>query len=153
MAAFTTSEFTSLLDELLDRSEREKNSSGRPAVPFGYVAPKDAVEELWASMPSDFVESVYRENEDRETVRDAPGMETPEPTEPPLPSIEPEAIAAELRMATARWPRDMDRIRREFAMANHPDRAEPRLRERAAIRMQIANMLIDQEKRRLAGRR
>ena len=114
MAAFTTSEFTSLLDELLDRSEREKDGSGRPAVPFGYVAPKDAVEELWASMPSDFVESVYRENEDRETVRDTPGMETPEPTEPPLPSIEPEAIAAELRMATARWPRDIDRIRRDL---------------------------------------
>ncbi|MEX0406639.1 hypothetical protein ABGN05_13255 [Aquibium sp. LZ166] len=153
MTAFTTSEFTSLLDELLDKSEREKDGSGRPSVPFGYVAPKDAVEELWASMPSDFVTSVYRDTGDRETVRETPGMETPEASEPPLPSIEPDAIAAELRMANARWPRDFDRIRREFAMANHPDRAEPRLRDRAVIRMQIANMLIDQEKRRLAGRR
>ncbi len=152
MNTFTTSEFTSLLDELLARSERE-DASARPSMPFGYVAPNDAVEELWASMPSDFVESVYRDSDQRETVRDTPGMETPEPAAAPLPPVDPDVIAAELRMANARWPKDFDRIRREFAMANHPDRVEPRLRDRAVIRMQIANMLIDQEKRRLSGRR
>jgi hypothetical protein len=149
MNGFTTSEFTSLLDEMLARGERDAEAAPvRPSVPFGFVTPDDAVEELWKSVPSDFVAKVYGEASERETVETVPGMETPEP----LPSINPEDIALELRMANARWPKDFDRIRREFALANHPDKVVAHLRDRAVVRMQIANMMIDREKRKAAAR-
>lgn len=148
MNGFTTSEFTSLLDELLAKGVREDDSPVRPSVPFGFVTPDIAVEELWKSVPSDFVAKVYGDASERETVEFTPSMETPEP----LPSTDPEDIAAELRMANARWPKDFDRIRREFALANHPDKVMPHLRDRAVVRMQIANMMIDREKRKAAAR-
>lgn len=152
MNGFTPSEFTTLLDELLARGgESDGESPTRPSVSFGFVTPDAAVEELWKSVPTDFVAKVYGESAERETLDAAPGIETPEP-EQPLPSIEPDDIAAELRMANARWPRDFDRIRREFALQNHPDKVEPHLRERAVVRMQLANMMIDREKRKASGR-
>lgn len=148
MNGFTTSEFTSLLDELLAKAEREDDAPARPSVPFGFVTPDVAVEELWKSVPSDFVAKVYGESSARETVEFTPSIETPEP----LPSTDPEDIAAELRMSNARWPKDFDRIRREFALVNHPDKVMPHLRDRAVVRMQIANMMIDREKRKAAAR-
>ena len=148
MNGFSTSEFTTLLDELLARGEREDDAPARPSMPFGFVTPDAAVEELWKSVPSDFVAKVYGESSERETVESTPSMETPEP----LPSTNPEDIAAELRMANARWPKDFDRIRREVALAHHPDKVVPHLRDRAVVRMQIANMMIDREKRKAAAR-
>lgn len=151
MGAFTTSEFTALLDELIAKTEADERAGSRPSVPFGFVGGSETmVDDFWSSVPSDVVASLY--DTGRETIEAAPGMEMPEPVAP-LPSTDPADIAAELQMAHARWPRDFDRIRREFALRNHPDRVESRLRERAVIRMQIANMLIDQEKRKAAGRR
>jgi hypothetical protein len=55
-----------------------------------------------------------------------------------------EAIAGELGLTPALGARDLERIRREFALANHPDRAAPAARDLATARMTIANMLIDQ---------
>lgn len=147
MGTFSTSEFATLLDEMIAAKAREEDVSPRPAMPFGFVAPDDAVETLWASVPREFVAGLYRDTDAKGFVEDAPGIQTPEPPPLPLPSIDPEEIAAELRAAHARAPKDFDRLRREFALANHPDRVEPRLRERALVRMQIANMLIDNAKR------
>ncbi len=39
------------------------------------------------------------------------------------------------------------RKRRAFAFKNHPDRVAPHLRQRAMVRMQVANMLIDEAKK------
>jgi len=64
-----------------------------------------------------------------------------------LPSIEPDAIAAELGLADA-TPADFGRLRRLFALKNHPDRVAPNMRQRALQRMQVANGLIDEAKRR-----
>ena len=64
-----------------------------------------------------------------------------------LPSIEPDVIAAELGLADA-TPADFGRLRRVFALKNHPDRVAPNLRQRALQRMQVANGLIDEAKRR-----
>jgi hypothetical protein len=55
-----------------------------------------------------------------------------------------EAIAGELGLTPALGARDLERIRREFALANHPDRAAPAARDLATRRMTIANTLIDQ---------
>ena len=65
-----------------------------------------------------------------------------------LPPIEPEAIARELGLEKLQAVRDFSRVRRDFAFRNHPDRVAPHLRERAIQRMQVANVLIDEAKRR-----
>ena len=74
----------------------------------------------------------------------------PEP-EDRLPAIEPEAIALELGLEQA-TAADCGRLRRSFALLNHPDRVAPHLRERALTRMQVANRLIDEAKRRALAR-
>lgn len=63
-------------------------------------------------------------------------------TEPVL--TEDEAIAEELGLRADLADVDLKQIRREFAKKNHPDRFGPAQRVRAARRMSIANMLIDQ---------
>jgi len=49
---------------------------------------------------------------------------------------------------------DLNRLRRNYALANHPDRAGSADRENATRRMMVANMLIDREvnRRQPAGR-
>ena len=42
--------------------------------------------------------------------------------------------------------------RRAFAFKNHPDRVAPHLRQRAMVRMQVANMLIDEAEQKAARR-
>ena len=55
-----------------------------------------------------------------------------------------EAVAAELNVLTGSSPNALKRFRRDFALANHPDRVCPALREHATRRMAAANSLIDQ---------
>jgi hypothetical protein len=62
---------------------------------------------------------------------------------PPVWPADDAAIAAELRLASARTGEDLRRLRRSFAMRNHPDRVPAWLREEATRRMTIANALID----------
>jgi hypothetical protein len=68
-------------------------------------------------------------------------------TPPPVPVADDAAIAAELRLASARTREDLRRIRRSFAMRNHPDRVPDWLREEATRRMTIANAMIDRAMR------
>ena len=63
-------------------------------------------------------------------------------TSPP-PASDPEAIAAELRLTPQLTTKELVRIRREFALANHPDRVAPGHRDLATRRMTLANALID----------
>ena len=64
--------------------------------------------------------------------------------EPPRPKLsEAEAVARELRLHQARTLGDLRRIRRKFALRNHPDRVPQINREEATRRMTIANALID----------
>jgi len=57
---------------------------------------------------------------------------------------EAESIAEELCLRGQLSAKDLRRIRREFALGNHPDRVSAPRRERATRRMIIANALIDQ---------
>ncbi len=162
MSDFSKSEFAALLDELIEAREREarqrENASDvrTPSMPFGLVGAQDAADAFFASVPGEVVADLYRQNAalrpESISIDNAPGIEMPDPM-PSLPSIEPADIAGELALSAARNPHDIDRIRREFAFANHPDRVDPALRERAEIRMRIANMLIDQVKKKVTGRR
>jgi hypothetical protein len=70
------------------------------------------------------------------------GEQQPEGVQPPWPADD-AAIAAELRLGSARTGEDLRRIRRSFAMRNHPDRVPAWLRAEATRRMTIANALID----------
>jgi hypothetical protein len=65
-----------------------------------------------------------------------------------LPKTEDHAIAAELGLDRDLANVDLQRIRRDFAKKNHPDRFEPARRATAARRMSTANMLIDEQMRR-----
>ena len=62
--------------------------------------------------------------------------------------LDPQSILRELGIGDRSRPEELDRARRAFAMRYHPDRMPEEMRGRAALRMQIANMLIDEAKRR-----
>ena len=96
---------------------------------------------------------------------EATEAQTASPVEPPLceppkpetvkleaARIEPaktedQAIAEELGLSPDLAIVDLQRLRRDFAKKNHPDRFEPARRINAARRMSIANMLIDEQMR------
>jgi hypothetical protein len=59
-----------------------------------------------------------------------------------------EAITDELGITAQMTSSDLNRLRRKFALANHPDRTGLDERELATRRMMIANMLIDRELKR-----
>jgi hypothetical protein len=65
--------------------------------------------------------------------------------EPPRPQwrCDREGIAAELRLRSGLSRAELHRIRRDFALANHPDRVPSSWRKEANQRMTIANALID----------
>ncbi|MDQ6437215.1 hypothetical protein RB623_24450 [Mesorhizobium sp. LHD-90] len=139
MGEMANRDFAVLLDELIAARDQSTGPVAAPTIPFDYLS---VAEELYSGriqVSDDAVEAEYREASEgepetvaAETVGGAGS----------LPSVEPEAIAVELGLdrATAA---DFTRIRRRFAFANHPDRVAPHLRERAMVRMKIANMLID----------
>jgi hypothetical protein len=58
---------------------------------------------------------------------------------------DPRSVADELHITTQMTLTDLNRLRREYALANHPDRAGSADRENATRRMMVANMLIDRE--------
>ena len=64
---------------------------------------------------------------------------------------EADSVADELRLRPRLTAKELRWIRREFARGNHPDRVQAPLRERATRRMVIANTLIDQALKALAG--
>jgi hypothetical protein len=63
-----------------------------------------------------------------------------------------ETVPEELALTDDLTPDCLNRIRREFALKNHPDRVPPRLRDLATQRMVAANALIDQALARCHGR-
>jgi hypothetical protein len=60
-------------------------------------------------------------------------------------TADPLSVAAELRITAQMTLSDLNRLRRNYALANHPDRAGSADRENATRRMMVANMLIDRE--------
>jgi hypothetical protein len=80
------------------------------------------------------------------------GSLKPEGLKPETARVQPartedQAIAEELGLTPDLATVDLQRIRRDFAKKNHPDRFEPARRTNAARRMSIANMLIDEQMR------
>ncbi|TGQ73046.1 MAG: hypothetical protein E5V49_01330 [Mesorhizobium sp.] len=151
-----------MLDDLFVASDKGDGIEGeetgaRPSIPFDYLSVADELHSGRIKVSA----SEYREAGDLaaefaallEHAKLALSGEEPKPEEK-LPPIDPESIAVELGLDQPKGNADLGRMRRSFAFANHPDRVAPHLRQRAMIRMQVANMLIDEAKRRaLAGAR
>ncbi len=154
----TNRDFASLLDDLFVAAEKPAETAPRPTIPFDYLAVADELHSGRIKVSGEAAAAQYREAGEMiepelsallDEVEVAETLATPETIE--LPPIEPDAIAAELGLADAA-PADLGRLRRAFALKNHPDRVAPDLRQRALQRMQVANGLIDEAKRRALAR-
>jgi hypothetical protein len=136
-------------------AEKPAEPVSPPTIPFDYLAVADELHSGRIKVSGEAAASEYRQageaiEAELEALLGEVGVEEParaeaEPIE--APSIEPDAIALELGLADAQ-PADLGRLRRAFALKNHPDRVEPHLRQVALARMQVANGLIDEAKRR-----
>lgn len=145
-------DFAALLDELIAASATTDDRPGRPTISFDYLS---VAEELHSGRIRVSVDAVAAEYREADATAEVPSGEADaQKAEEPLPSIEPEAIWKELGLADVANADELGRKRRAFAFGNHPDRVAPHLRQRAMVRMQVANMMIDEMERRTkrAGR-
>lgn len=132
--------FAAVLDELLEEANKDRLDEARPAVRLDYLAVAD---ELHSGKIVISQEQAAAEYDAAKPVVVAPPL-VPEPDGL---DTDPEAVRRELGLDKGKPPADLDALRRKFAIANHPDRVAQHLRDDAKIRMQIANMLIDEAKR------
>ncbi len=155
-------DFASLLDDLFVVSDKGEDVGARPSIPFDYLSVADELHSGRIKVSGDTFTAEYREA-GADLAREFAALldhakltlvgEEPRPEEK-LPPIDPESIAVELGLNQPKQAADFGRMRRSFAFSNHPDRVAPHLRQRAMVRMQVANMLIDEAKRRaLVGAR
>jgi hypothetical protein len=138
-------DFASFLDDVpgpragpVSPEERLDDGAGAPSIPFGFVA--GAAAHPAGDGPPEFLATYL-------------GLNAGQAADVALPETAPDAIARELGLHRVADLKSLDRLRREFAFGNHPDRVRPEWRDRAMARMQTANRLIDEAKQRLAGRR
>lgn len=154
MGAKTDLDFASLLDDLLaassEAAEAEQDTGASPSL---HVDLLEQIERLQAENGAIFRDGAFRAYGE---AGEADAAAKPLRTDPPVhlqPALEdlffldPESIAKELGIKPKSSVDDLDKARRSFAMRYHPDRVPEDLRERAALRMQIANVLIDDAKR------
>lgn len=66
---------------------------------------------------------------------------------------EEDRVEAELALSEAATIGELKHIRRAFASRNHPDLFKPGARAKAALRMKIANMLIDRRRKEIEAQR
>lgn len=128
--------FAKVLDEIsLNRDEPAPHvrlrSVGNPAYQVQFVS--DPARPLTAET----LGALYVD----ELVYDADAMAS-HPT--PNTETDPAEIAAELAITANMSNEDLYKLRRRFALANHPDRLHPMYRETATKRMMVANRLIDE---------
>ncbi len=149
------SDFALLLNDLLsERQEEDEHRPPRVGIPFDYLSVADELHSGRIKVSDSVAGAEYRESaESFEPGLDAvPGeADIAALATEDLAPVEPEALARELGLGTA-TSADLGKLRRNFALKNHPDRVAPHLRQRALARMQMANRLIDEAKRRAIGK-
>ncbi|MGB3386948.1 MAG: hypothetical protein WBA88_03095 [Pseudaminobacter sp.] len=147
-------DFAALLDDLFAAPPRAPETAPSPAIRLDYLSVADELHSGRIKVSPDHAAAEYREAEaGHETsfaalLANLERLAELDAAEEKLPPIDPDSIAAELGLGSGKSKMDFGRLRRNFAFANHPDRVAPHLRQRAMVRMQIANMLIDEAKRR-----
>jgi hypothetical protein len=148
-------DFASLLDDLLlEHQEEDQHLAPRVGIPFDYLSVADELHSGRIKVSESVAGAEYRRSGegfeagfgallgDAAAPAASPEVETDD-----FAPVEPEALARELGLGTV-GAADLGRLRRNFALKNHPDRVAPHLRQRALARMQMANRLIDEAKRR-----
>lgn len=171
MGAKAELDFTELLDDLLAASaeaeEGDDDDLAAPSLRVDMLAQIERLRAQNAPCSADRVMHEYRENAagpatngqaangqatNGQASKEKPAAQATAPDLQPaledLFFLDPQSISRELGIDAKSKPEDLDRARRAFAMRYHPDRMPEEMRERAALRMQIANMLIDEAKRR-----
>jgi len=153
--AATSSDFAALLDDLMaaDRAHEERS---KPSVQLDYLAVAEELGKIKLSQEA--VAAEYATTKGLEAELDAifaaagkavsAGKPAVDPAGKPAveegPSIDPAEISRELGLGKKRSADELARLRRAFAFKNHPDRVPMHLRQRAMLRMQVANRLIDE---------
>ena len=155
MASGKSGDFASLLDDLfqaasLPEEDAEAAAVASPSIAFDYLSVVDELHSGRIKVSEAEASAEYRAvgTQIGDLLREF-DLRRAEITPPPLeieqwPSVEPADIVRELALDTLKRPEDLSRARRSFAFDNHPDRVAAHLREHAIVRMQIANMLIDE---------
>lgn len=143
--------FAALLDALMAEPVQERVAASAPSLRVDFL---DQLERLQADNPAlsakplvDEYHAMAAALDELEGVADRIGARQQ------LPSVDPQAIAGELGDLAGLGDKELARLRREFAMKNHPDRLPDAQRERAELRMRVANMLIDEAKRKIGAKR
>lgn len=148
MSTNDTSEFAALLDELIARGAEPRPVANSANIDL--LSLMDELDAARAAITADGVVAEYFEAAANvRFVPDAPSL-APDIV---YPETTPEAVARELGLKGSETHAELDARRRHFALANHPDRVAQDLRGHAMIRMQIANRLIDDAKRRRPAKR
>lgn len=152
--------FASLLDDMI-REDRDDEPDARAPVSFDYLAVAEELCSGRIKVASEAVAEEYRAVDEYRTsdeYRTASAVLEAEldalaaASALELPSIDPLDIERELAIQKAFDLDELARLRRAFAFGNHPDRVAPHLRSRAMVRMQVANHLIDEARRKLLVR-
>jgi hypothetical protein len=150
-AAHASFDFLQALDGVSDRQAEE---AGRPV-----GGPSAAYEEAGIEAEPE------PHGEDQPTIEDegaafaasGEAQEAPQAAqseafaEPDLATSDPASLAHELGLRAGLTRFELKRLRRAFALRNHPDRLDPSRREAASRRMKVANALIDAALRRAAS--
>lgn len=155
MGAKAELDFASLLDELIAASnettpEEEGGFSASPSLRVDLLEQLERLQSENLSLFPDRAMRAYRDAAQGGEPRRPAANDAAAHLQPALEDLfflDPESIAKELGIKPKASPEELDRARRAFAMRYHPDRVPEELRERAALRMQIANVLIDEAKR------
>ena len=156
MGADTELDFTSLLDELIAASDAAAHAEEDGVPPSLRVDLLAQIERLQAENSALFADRAMHAYCENAAVSSRTGANPPEPPVTPahlqpalddLFFLDPESISRELGIVSKSKPEELDKARRAFAMRYHPDRVPEEFRDRAALRMQIANTLIDNAKR------
>ena len=153
-------DFAALLDDLFAASGAEVDVPPRPSIPFDLLALADGTE---SADVTTFVEAATAEYLDlREAIAELDALLSRAELEAlleraeiavaeELKPVDPASISRELGLDKGVPIADLGRLRRAFAFRNHPDRVAPHLRRQAMLRMQVANVLIDEAEKQAAA--
>lgn len=139
-------DFASYLDDEFEPLKPDDFAPG-PSIPFDYLSVTDELHSGRITVSPDLATEEYRATGSELEAELADLLTRTEIVPEALPSIEPDEIALELGISDTSSPDELGSARRRFAFANHPDRVPAHLRDRAIVRMQVANMLIDAARR------
>ncbi|WP_367714897.1 hypothetical protein AB2N04_13170 [Nitratireductor sp. GISD-1A_MAKvit] len=139
-------DFAALLDELIDEEAERLSGAGASLNSLDYLSVAEELHSGRINFTDRRVQAEYGQHQ-KETVEQPKKTRKKQVPPPPPPSTDPQDIARELGLHKSVEPQLLDRLRREFAFRNHPDRVPEHLRANAMTRMQVANMLIDEAKR------